>query len=131
MGAFVRFQTQGQRPLLMKIGLSYTSVEGARRNLKAECAHWDFDRVVRESTDDWNTHLTRITVEGGSDAQKTKFYTDLWRSLLGRRVVSDVDGAYSDMKAKRASSEQSLQDPMVAQHLICTTLMPGGAVTGA
>lgn len=97
VGAFVRFETQGQRPLLMKIGISYTSIEGARRNLKTECAHWDFDRVVRESKDDWNAHLTRITVEGGSDAQRTKFYTDLWRSLLGRRVVSDVDGAYSDM----------------------------------
>jgi len=97
VGAFIRFQTQSDTPVLMKVGLSYTSVAGARRNLKAECSHWDFDRVVRESQNDWNTHLARITVEGGSDTQKTKFYTDLWRSLLGRRVVSDVDGAYSDM----------------------------------
>lgn len=97
VGAFARFETHGQRPLLMKVGISYTSIEGARKNLEAECSHWDFDQVVRDSTDDWNTHLSRIAVEGGSDRQKTKFYTDLWRSLLGRRVVSDVDGAYSDM----------------------------------
>jgi len=96
-GGYVRFHTTARTPVLMKVGISYTSVEGARRNLKAECLHWDFDRVVRESKDDWNAHLSRITVEGGSDAQKTKFYTDLWRSLLGRRIASDADGAYCDM----------------------------------
>lgn len=99
-GASVRFQTDATRPVLMKVGISYTSVAGARRNLQAELPHWDFDRVVRESKDDWNTHLSRILVEGGSDAQKTKFYTDLWRSLLGRRIASDVDGAYCDMTGK-------------------------------
>jgi len=96
-GAFVRFQTLENKPLLMKVGISYTSFEGARKNLQAELPHWDFDQVVRESSEDWNAHLSRIKVEGGSDARKTKFYTDLWRSLLGRRVVSDADGAYSDM----------------------------------
>jgi len=96
-GAFVRFETQKTKPVLMKVGISYTSVEGARKNLQAELPHWDFDQVVQESSEDWNAHLSRIQVEGGSDAQKTKFYTDLWRSLLGRRVVSDADGSYSDM----------------------------------
>ena len=101
-GGFVRFETGESKSVLMKVGISYTSVEGARRNLEAELSHWDFDRVVRESSEDWNQHLSRIKVEGGSDARKTKFYTDLWRSLLGRRIVSDADGAYSDMTgAKR------------------------------
>jgi predicted alpha-1,2-mannosidase len=96
-GAFVRFQTVEDEPVLMKVGISYTSIEGARRNLDQELPHWDFDRVVRESSEEWNQHLSRIKVEGGSEARKTKFYTDLWRSMLGRRIVSDVDGAYSDM----------------------------------
>ena len=48
--------------------------------------------MVRESRDDWNRWLGRIEVEGGSEAQKVKFYTDLWHALLGRRIVSDVDG---------------------------------------
>ncbi|MBM4152263.1 MAG: glycoside hydrolase family 92 protein [Kiritimatiellaceae bacterium] len=97
VGAFVRFDTDATRPVLMKVGISYTSVEGARKNLETELSHWDFDRVVQESRDDWNSHLARITIEGGTDAQKTKFYTDLWRSMLGRRILSDVDGQYSDM----------------------------------
>ncbi len=94
-GQFVEF-APGDGPVLMKIALSYTGLEGARRNADAELPHWDFDRVVRESADDWNAWLARIEVEGGSDMQKTKFYTDLWHALLGRRIMSDVDGQYID-----------------------------------
>lgn len=83
-------------PVLMKVGLSYTSLEGARANLKAELDHWDFDAVVQGSYDHWNEWLGRVQVEGGTDAQKTKFYTDLWHAHLGRRIISDVDGSYPD-----------------------------------
>jgi hypothetical protein len=95
VGAFVRFAPK--QPLLMKVAISYTSVEHARKNLEAELDHWDFDRIVAESAAEWNTHLSRIQVEGGTDAERTKFYTDLWRAMLGRRVLSDVAGSYMDM----------------------------------
>ena len=58
--------------------------------------HWDFDRVRRESQDVWNEWLSKIEVEGGTEAQRTKFYTDLWHVTLGRRLSSDVDGKYCD-----------------------------------
>lgn len=93
--AIVNFGKQSE-PVLMKVGLSYTSVRAARANLESELPHWDFHRIVTESTDDWNTSLSRIQVEGGTEAQMTKFYPDLWHSLLGRRIVSDVDGSYAD-----------------------------------
>lgn len=94
-GQFVEFKP-GAEPVLMKAAFSYVSLDGARRNLGAELPHWDFDRVVRESADDWNAWLARIEVEGGTDTAKTKFYTDLWHALLGRRIMSDVDGQYID-----------------------------------
>jgi len=94
-GAYVTF-APATGPVLMKVAISYTGLDGARRNLSAELPHWDFDRVVRESRDDWNRWLGRIEVEGGTPAERTRFYTDLWHALLGRRVVSDVDGAYCD-----------------------------------
>lgn len=94
-GAFVEFRPS-DKPVMMKVALSYTSIDGARRNLEAELPHWDFDRVVRESADEWNAQLGRIEVSGGTDAEKTKFYTDLWHVLLGRRTMSDVDGRYID-----------------------------------
>lgn len=84
------------QPLLMKVAVSYVSEEQALLNLDAELPHWDFDRVVRESTREWNDWLGRIAIEGGTEAQRVKFYTDLWHSLLGRHTFSDVNGKYID-----------------------------------
>lgn len=97
VGAAVRFATRPDRPVVMKVAISYTSVGGARRNLDAESPHWDFDRVRRESEREWNDWLGRISVEGGTSDQRVKFYTDLWHALLGRRTLSDADGSYCDM----------------------------------
>jgi predicted alpha-1,2-mannosidase len=96
-GAIVRCATAAGGLLQMKVGLSYVSIEQARRNLDAELPHWDFDRVRRESREEWNRWLGKIEIEGGSDVQRKKFYTDLWHALLGRRLTSDVDGKYCDM----------------------------------
>jgi len=94
-GMFVDFAPSAD-PLLMKVAISYTSQEGALRNLAAELPAWDFDSIVRQSTEAWNNTLGRIEVGGGTDAEKVKFYTDLWHALLGRRIISDVDFKYPD-----------------------------------
>lgn len=83
-------------PLLIKVAPSFTNIEGAKRNLQAELPHWDFDRIVEESDAEWNDWLGRIEVEGGTPEATTKFYTDLWHSLLGRRILNDFDGSYPD-----------------------------------
>ena len=95
-GAWVRFDTEEKETILLKVGLSYVSTDQARLNLKTELPHWDFERVERESRRVWNQWLGKIEVQGGTDSQRTKFYTDLWHVLLGRRLMSDVDGKYSD-----------------------------------
>ena len=97
IGAYVSFPTKADDQVLMKVAISYVSVENARSNLMAELPHWDFDRIVRESKDHWNASLGRLAVDGGTETQRIKFYTDLWHALLGRRIVSDVDGSYCDM----------------------------------
>jgi predicted alpha-1,2-mannosidase len=95
-GGYVRFRLPAPAQVRMKVAISYVSEENARRNLDAELPGWDFDATVRASADDWNTWLSRIAVEGGTEAQRVKFYTDLWHALLGRRTFSDVDGRYVD-----------------------------------
>ncbi|MDF1572541.1 MAG: GH92 family glycosyl hydrolase [Bacteroidales bacterium] len=80
----------------LKAGISYTSVENAKNNIDAELAHWDFEKVVEASKDEWNALLSRIEVEGGNEQQQKRFYTDLWHALQGRRTISDVNGAYPD-----------------------------------
>jgi len=100
-GAALFFEPGKNNEILMKIGISYVGVEQARKNLEAEINHWDFDRVVDESVSDWNNWLGRIEISGGTKKQQIKFYTDLWRALLGRRILSDVDGKYMDMTGEK------------------------------
>jgi predicted alpha-1,2-mannosidase len=95
-GMSARYDAKAGDALVVKIGISYTSLENARNNLRTECPHWDFDRVVQESRDEWNDWLGKVAVKGGSDALKTKFYTDLWHVLLGRHKIDDVSGDYPD-----------------------------------
>ena len=94
-GALVQLAA-GDDALMMKVGISYVDVEGARKNLESELPHWDFDRVVAESRSIWNDWLGRIRVEGGTREQRVRFYTDLFHALQGRRIISDIDGRYSD-----------------------------------
>ncbi|WP_281336734.1 GH92 family glycosyl hydrolase [Flavobacterium eburneipallidum] len=82
--------------VLMKVGLSYTSVENATNNIEQELPHWDFDQVVSESRTEWNNLLGRIKIEGGTEKDQRRFYTDLWHALQGRKMISDVNGAYPD-----------------------------------
>ena len=95
-GVVAGFRTVKNDVRMMKVAISYVSVEEAKRNLSTELPHWDFDRVVRESAGEWDQWLGRIDVEGGTLTEQRRFYTDLWRSLQGRRVVSDVSGTYID-----------------------------------
>jgi predicted alpha-1,2-mannosidase len=96
-GGYVKFSTTDNEKILVKVAIAYTSMAQARKNLETELPGWQFDDVVQKSQDQWNQWLGRIEVEGGTAAQKIKFYTDLWHSILGRRIISDVDGKYCDM----------------------------------
>ncbi len=100
-GAEVSFVSEKGGEILMKVAISYTSTEQARKNLDAEINHWNFDRVVDESFKIWNDWLGRIEISGGTQKQQVKFYTDLWHSILGRRITSDVDGKYMDMTGEK------------------------------
>lgn len=83
-------------PVLMKAAISYTSIENAAKNMATELSGWDFDKMVSESQEEWNSLLSRIVVEGGTKKDQRRFYTDLWHALQGRRIISDVNGAYPD-----------------------------------
>ncbi len=82
-GAFVEYATAEKEVVQLKVAISYVSIEQARLNLDTELPHWDFDRIKRESCHVWNEWLGKIEVEGGTDDQRTRFYTDLWHVLLG------------------------------------------------
>ena len=96
-GVYPLFKTKEGDQIMMKVGISYVSMEQAELNLQTELNHWDFDAVVRDSKNQWNDYLSRIEIKGNTKDQQTRFYTDLWHALQGRRIISDVNGKYSDM----------------------------------
>lgn len=110
VGAFTRFTTMKGEKIQVKVAISYNSTEQARKNMEAELADWDFQRVKTESFDEWNHELGKIQVKGGTEKQKVKFYTDLWHALLGRRTVSDTDGKYLDMTGANPVTRQAPLD---------------------
>ena len=83
----------------VKIGISYTSIENARKNLEAEVARRSFDEVRTEAYNTWNEALGKIRVEGGSDDDRTIFYTGLYHALLHPNILSDVNGEYPAMES--------------------------------
>ncbi len=96
-GVGLHFKTDQGQQIMMKVAISYTSIENAKLNMQSELNHFDFQRVVDESKDEWNTYLSRIQVQGNTQKAQKRFYTDLWHALQGRRVVSDYNGSYMDM----------------------------------
>ncbi len=89
----LNFYTNNQ-PLVVTVGISGVSMEGARRNLEKECNDFDFNRIKAETQSKWQRQLAKISVEGGSTDQKTIFYTALYHTMLAPNIWNDVDGQY-------------------------------------
>lgn len=100
-GVYPVFKTHEGEQLLMKVAISYVSMNQAELNLNTELSHWDFDSVVKDSKNQWNDYLSRIEIKGNTKDQQVRFYTDLWHALQGRRIISDIDGKYSDMTGEK------------------------------
>ncbi|MBK7707025.1 MAG: GH92 family glycosyl hydrolase [Acidobacteria bacterium] len=113
-----------------KIAISTVSVEGAKKNLKSEVPHWNFDRVRKETTAKWNRYLSRIDI-AADRKQKRIFYTGLYHLLIQPNNIADVDGRYrgADDKVRKATggayySTLSLWDTFRAAHPLYTLIVP-------
>ncbi len=95
-GAYVGFDLAGTGApeVQARIGLSFVSVEHAEANLRAETSGKSFDQISAEAEASWDGRLAAVEIEGGTDAQRTVFYTALYHSMLHPNVFSDHDGSY-------------------------------------
>ena len=94
VGLLARFDTVSDQPLLVKCGISYTDPEGARKNLQAECDHFEFDRLHAEAEELWENAFRGVDVEGTDPIDLTLFYTCMYHALLDPRSALDVDGRF-------------------------------------
>ena len=94
VSGWVKFDLSPGEQLIVRAASSFTDMEGALRNLQAELPKDDFDGTRAALEAIWRSHLSRIKVEGGSDAELTKFYSALYRTSFLPRVMNDADGRY-------------------------------------
>ncbi len=90
----VKFSVRAGEKILVKVAISFVSIEGARKNLAAELPGWDFDKVRADAKVAWNKELSKIEVSGGTPEQTTNFYTALYHTMIHPNVFNDVDGKY-------------------------------------
>lgn len=116
--------------LLMKIALSSTGIEGAKKNLEAEIPGWDFEGTRQAAKDSWNSYLSRINVTGTKD-QLINYYTCFYHALIQPNQISDVDGMYRNAKNEVVKtggdafySTFSLWDTYRAAHPFYTIMVP-------
>lgn len=101
------FENLNKRKLLIKVGISAVSIEGARKNLRAEASHWDFDQYQFDAKGVWEKALQKIEVEGPDNDNKSIFYTALYHTMIAPNTFSDTDGKYRGMDKKIYTSSAS------------------------
>ncbi|GED84147.1 GH92 family glycosyl hydrolase [Streptomyces sp. 6-11-2] len=93
-GGYVEF-APGTGPVGVKVAISYVSQAGAEANLAAENPpQRSFGSVKDAARRAWNDRLGAIRVGGGTEEERTTFYTALYHALLHPNVVSDADRRY-------------------------------------
>ncbi|QQS35377.1 MAG: GH92 family glycosyl hydrolase [Ignavibacteriales bacterium] len=129
---FFSYNTKANEQILLKVGISYTSIEGARQNLDEENPNWNFDEIKSQAENLWRKELNKIKVTSDNEAQKKIFYTALYHSFISPYVYSDVDGGYRGADGKISNTRSisrytvfSLWDTFRALHPLFTLVQPG------
>lgn len=105
IGVWMTFDTTAGEQIDVAIGVSFVSIANARENLEKELsAHSGldagaFDAIASRARSRWNDDLSRILVEGGTEEQKSVFYTALYHALIHPNVLNDVNGEYPVMES--------------------------------
>ena len=84
------------KPVTLKIGLSFVSSANAKENLQKELSNRDFETVHQDAKEVWAQVLNKIQVSGGSEKEKTLFYSSLYRSMQWPALRSDANGDFKD-----------------------------------
>ncbi|MDR3252710.1 MAG: GH92 family glycosyl hydrolase [Tannerella sp.] len=94
IGFFTEFPTAEDEAVTFSAGISFVDMEGAEKNFKAELKGTSFDKIYQTTRKLWDAELAKITVEGGTEDEKTIFYTAMYHTMIDPRLFSDVDGRY-------------------------------------
>ncbi|WP_394348332.1 GH92 family glycosyl hydrolase [Pedobacter westerhofensis] len=134
IGAYLGFKVNKGDQLRIRIGTSFSSLEGARANLQAEIGNWDFTALVAKNRQVWQKALGQIQVTTPVEKDKRIFYTSLYHAMQHPRLFNDIDGTYpqfaGDYQLKKISKgnyydDFSMWDIYRAQLPLFELLKPG------
>ena len=126
------FQTGKDEQVMVKVGFSAVDTEGARKNMEAEIAGWDFDEVRAQAREAWNRYLAKIDVSTPNETDKRIFYTAMYHTAISPNLFTDVDGRYwgMDRTARQGDAKRpvyttfSLWDTFRALHPLLSIIDP-------
>lgn len=126
---WLRFATEEDEQVTVKVAVSGVSTEGARLNLR-EIADKSFDEVRADGERQWEQTLSCMTVEG-SQKEKETFYTSLYRCFLHPFIFQDADGRFRGLDKNIETADGftnytvfSLWDTYRAFHPLLNLLRP-------
>ena len=93
-------RSSNEEPLMIRVGLSCTSIDGARKNLAAEIPHWNFDKVRQETQDLWSKALSLLDANISDAALRQTFWTGAYHGLVAPATFNDLDGTYRGQDQK-------------------------------
>jgi predicted alpha-1,2-mannosidase len=106
LGFYTEFATKANEQVMLKSGISYVSIAGAKNNLLTEIKDWNFDAAHQRAVTRWNKALAKVKIQGGTPEERTVFYTAMYHTMIDPRIINDVDGQYpgGDGRAHRNRS---------------------------
>lgn len=88
------FATEEGEAVLLKVGISPVSIEGAKAALAAEVPHWNFDKIAEAADAAWENELGKIRIESNSVVPASTFYTAMFHAMTAPVLFNDVNGDY-------------------------------------
>jgi predicted alpha-1,2-mannosidase len=129
--AHLDYKTKAGEQIILRVGLSPTSVEEAKKNLQSEISNWDFDTVRTAARNEWNTNLSRIEIECSNPGIRQTFYSAMYHTMMAPTLYNNTDGSYcgADGNAHTYSGFQdystfSIWDVFRAEMPLMTVIQP-------
>lgn len=114
IGAYLAFKVNKGDMVRIRIGTSFSSLEGAKRNLEQEINNWDFEALSAKNKQVWQQALSQIKVETSIEKDKRIFYTAFYHAMQHPRLFNDIDGTYpqfaGDYKLKKLTNGNYYDD---------------------